>query len=206
MLALNVIILFIFRPLDAPCIRVSVRFGASVFSALCLRAYPIFGPLAFALLSSHSIFQTNLPEWLLRGYGVRNRRSIILYMSRMSPNTLSKRPIYTMQIGNFFARKISARRTYHYLEQCDQAADDNVSIPYPKTSGSPVSYFKKKLLKDTSPSLTEPDYERVWTGRCHCRSPVPSVQRHMQRAGTHTCIYACINMFWRCLLLFFARL
>lgn len=54
-----------------------------------------------------------------------------------------------------------ARPAAPFLKQCDQSADDDPSIPFPETGGQAVSFFEKALLKDTSPALTHPDYERV---------------------------------------------
>ncbi|EFN53537.1 hypothetical protein CHLNCDRAFT_136649 [Chlorella variabilis] len=48
-----------------------------------------------------------------------------------------------------------------YITAVDISADDNPSIPMPKTAGKPVSVFKKRLLKDTSPWLVHPDYDRA---------------------------------------------
>jgi hypothetical protein len=49
----------------------------------------------------------------------------------------------------------------NYLAAVDISADDNDAIPMPKTAGQPVSVFKKRLLKDSSPWLVQPDYDRV---------------------------------------------
>lgn len=57
--------------------------------------------------------------------------------------------------------KLVARPAAPYLKQCDQTADTDPSIPFPQTAGKPVSFFEKRLLKDTSPALVQPDYERA---------------------------------------------
>lgn len=57
--------------------------------------------------------------------------------------------------------KLVARPAAPYLKQCDQSADSDPSIPFPQTAGKPVSFFEKMLLKDTSPALVSPDYERA---------------------------------------------
>ncbi|KAL4515644.1 hypothetical protein Ndes2437B_g07071 [Nannochloris sp. 'desiccata'] len=48
-----------------------------------------------------------------------------------------------------------------FLEQCDRSADEDANIPMPDTAHKPVSFFEKRLLKDTTPALTQPDYERA---------------------------------------------
>ena len=48
-----------------------------------------------------------------------------------------------------------------FLEQCDRSADEDANIPMPNTAHKQVSFFEKALLKDTTPALTQPDYERA---------------------------------------------
>lgn len=47
-----------------------------------------------------------------------------------------------------------------FLALCDESADSNTEIEFPPGESN-VSFFKQRLLKDTSPALSEPDYERV---------------------------------------------
>ena len=47
-----------------------------------------------------------------------------------------------------------------FLALCDESADSNTAIEFPPGEIN-VSFFKQRLLKDTSPALSEPDYERV---------------------------------------------
>lgn len=49
-----------------------------------------------------------------------------------------------------------------FLALCDESADSNTEIEFPPGESN-VSFFKQRLLKDTSPALSEPDYERVCT-------------------------------------------
>jgi len=64
------------------------------------------------------------------------------------------------QIGNIIFRQIYGRKAHQFLDLCDEAADENNAIEFPDT-GSNVSFFKQRLLMDTSPALVQPDYERV---------------------------------------------
>ncbi|KAI7838850.1 hypothetical protein COHA_007464, partial [Chlorella ohadii] len=48
-----------------------------------------------------------------------------------------------------------------YITTVDMSADDDDDIPMPATAGQPVSFFKKQLLRNTSPWLVQPDYDRV---------------------------------------------
>lgn len=48
-----------------------------------------------------------------------------------------------------------------YIRTVDISADDDDDIPMPATAGQPVSFFKKQLLRNTSPWLVQPDYDRV---------------------------------------------
>lgn len=48
-----------------------------------------------------------------------------------------------------------------YLHTIDYTADDDPAVPMPQTAGKPVSVFKKQLLKNTSPWLIQPDYDRI---------------------------------------------
>lgn len=47
-----------------------------------------------------------------------------------------------------------------FLALCDESADNNTEIEFPPGESN-ISFFKQRLLKDTSPALSEPDYERV---------------------------------------------
>ncbi|KAL4442698.1 hypothetical protein ABPG77_006692 [Micractinium sp. CCAP 211/92] len=48
-----------------------------------------------------------------------------------------------------------------YLHTIDYTADDDPNVPMPQTAGKPVSVFKKQLLRNTSPWLVQPDYDRI---------------------------------------------
>lgn len=56
---------------------------------------------------------------------------------------------------------MGAEGANNYLRTVDYSADDDDSIPMPNTVGKPVSVFKKMLLKNTSPWLVQPDYDRL---------------------------------------------
>jgi hypothetical protein len=66
----------------------------------------------------------------------------------------------TFQAGSFLFSFIR-RPALPFLKHCDRSADDDANIPMPDTAHKPVSFFKKRLLKDTTPALTQPDYERA---------------------------------------------
>lgn len=66
-----------------------------------------------------------------------------------------------LQAGSFIIGKFISRPASPYLLRCDRSADDNPDIPMPDTANQPVSFWEKTLLKDTSPALIQPDYERV---------------------------------------------
>lgn len=63
--------------------------------------------------------------------------------------------------GSFIIEKFISRPASPYLLRCDRSADDNPDIPMPDTANQPVSFWEKTLLKDTSPALIQPDYERA---------------------------------------------
>ena len=65
-----------------------------------------------------------------------------------------------MQIGNIVFRKLYSRKAHQFLDLCDESADENHAVEFPDTSSN-VSFFKQRLLADTSPALVQPDYERV---------------------------------------------
>ncbi|PSC73977.1 synaptotagmin-2-like isoform X1 [Micractinium conductrix] len=48
-----------------------------------------------------------------------------------------------------------------YLRTVDYTADDDDDVPMPQTAGQPVSFLKKQVLRNTSPWLTNPDYDRL---------------------------------------------
>ena len=68
---------------------------------------------------------------------------------------------YFLQAGSFIIEKYISRPTSPFLLRCDRSADDDPNIPMPDTAHKPVSFWEKTLLKDTSPALVQPDYERV---------------------------------------------
>lgn len=66
-----------------------------------------------------------------------------------------------MQAGNVVFKVMYKPTPVDFLTSCDQKADTDPDVPFPKTGDQPVSFIKKQLLKDTSPWLTQPDYDRV---------------------------------------------
>jgi C2 domain/Synaptotagmin-like mitochondrial-lipid-binding domain len=67
----------------------------------------------------------------------------------------------SFQAGSYIFGTFIRRPALPFLEQCDRSADEDSNIPMPDTAHQPVSFFKKRLLKDTTPALTQPDYERA---------------------------------------------
>ena len=62
-------------------------------------------------------------------------------------------------IGAIVFKKIYKREAKPFLRICDESADNDDSIEFSSGEDN-VSFFKKQLLKDTSPGLTNPDFER----------------------------------------------
>ncbi|WPT11295.1 Synaptotagmin-3 [Picochlorum sp. SENEW3] len=63
-------------------------------------------------------------------------------------------------VGNIFCKNVYKRVPKAFLALCDESADSNTEIEFPPGESN-VSFFKQRLLKDTSPALSEPDYERI---------------------------------------------
>lgn len=65
-------------------------------------------------------------------------------------------------VGNLVFKKIYKRKAEPYLKILDESADDDMGVEFPRdTSEQNVSFFYQKLLRDTSPALFQPDYDRV---------------------------------------------
>lgn len=57
-------------------------------------------------------------------------------------------------------KKLFKRTVHDFLRLCDESADDNPDIEFPEMQNN-VSFFKQRLLVDTSPALVDPGFERV---------------------------------------------
>lgn len=64
-------------------------------------------------------------------------------------------------LGGFLLGHVFRIKRIDYLTRVDFRADEDDKVPMPQTAGQPVSFFNKELLRDTSPWLVEPDYDRA---------------------------------------------
>lgn len=65
-------------------------------------------------------------------------------------------------IGNLVFKKVYTREAKPYLKILDETADGDSRVDFPRDDQEQnVSFFKQRLLHDTSPSLFSPDYDRV---------------------------------------------
>lgn len=66
-----------------------------------------------------------------------------------------------LQLGNLAFSRVIKANPDKYIKGCDRSADKDDTIPFPDTLGKHVSVLKQRMLQDTSPWLSQPDYQRV---------------------------------------------
>jgi hypothetical protein len=65
-------------------------------------------------------------------------------------------------LGDLLFKKVYKREARPYLKILDETADNDPTVEFPQGEDEHnVSFFKQRLLSDTSPALSSPDYERV---------------------------------------------